>query len=165
MADISREEAGWAVARIWLDALEDTARDFFGNRPKVFAKRAYEHAAENLISIMEKDYGIQADKADSIKSAIESYIKLGVHAGLFTDKTEFSIKEYTNSRVEVTVHKCPYIDSCAHLLSEGVPISNITCARIGCFSGAVQALAEEDTIYEVHSVKLTGGCTGAVLKA
>ena len=165
MADLTHEEAGWALARVWLDALEDTARDFFGNRPRVFARRAYEHAAEGLIRILERDYGIKAESADTIKDGIDSYINLGVHGGLFADKSDFTVVAHTPSRVEVTVHKCPYIDSCGHLISEGVPISNITCPRIGCFAAAAKTLAKINCIYEVHQVKLEGGCSGAVMKA
>jgi hypothetical protein len=165
MGDLTREEAGWALARVWLDALEDTARDFFGNRPRIFARRAYEHAAEGLIRILEKDYGIKAEPADSIKAAIDSYIDLGVHGGIFADKSDFGVVSYTPSRVEVTVYKCPYFDSCAHLINEGVPVSNITCPRIGCFAAAANILAKIDSIYEVHQVKLDGGCSGAVMKA
>ena len=43
---IDREEAGWLVALSWLSALEETARDFHGTRPKVFSERAYEHAVQ-----------------------------------------------------------------------------------------------------------------------
>jgi hypothetical protein len=165
MADLTREEAGWALARVWLDALEDSARDFFGNRPRIFAKRAYEHAVEGLIRILDKEYGLKVASADSIKSAIVAYIDLCVHGGIFLSKSDFGIVDYTESRVQITVYKCPYIDTCSHLISEGVPIHNITCPRIGCFAAATKILAKINCIYEVHQVKLDGGCAGAVMKA
>lgn len=165
MADVTREEAGWALARVWLNALEDSARDFFGNRPRIFARRAYEHAAEGLIQTLEKDYGLKVAPADSIKSAIDSYIDVCVHGGIFSSKSDFGVVATTDSRVEVTAYKCPYLDSCTHLISEGVLIQNITCPRIGCFAAAVKILAKINCIYEIHQVKLDGGCSGAVMKA
>ena len=165
MANLTREESGWALARVWLDALEDSARDFFGNRPKIFAIRAYEHAAEGLVRILEKEYGLKAQPADSIKSGIDSYIELGVHGGIFSDKSDFSIVASTDSRVEVTVYKCPYINSCTHLINEGVPVNNVTCPRIGCFAAGAKILTKINCIYEVHQVKLDGGCSGAVMRA
>lgn len=165
MADLSREEAGWALSRVWLDALEDTARDFFGSRPRVFTRRAYEHAAEAWVRIMREDYGLQPREATTLKAGLESYIDLGVRGGLFTDSTEFELDEVTPTRVEVTVHKCPYYDSCAHLLDEGVAIAHITCPRIGCFAAGAKVLAHVDCVHEVHSVNLKGGCKGAVVRS
>ena len=49
MDSITREEGGWSVARTWLAALEETARDFHGTHPKAFCERGYEHANNRKI--------------------------------------------------------------------------------------------------------------------
>jgi len=46
MSEINREEVGWILSRVWIDALEEAARDFHGNWPMMFTSRAYEHATD-----------------------------------------------------------------------------------------------------------------------
>ena len=83
MVKINRAETGWDVALSWLSALEETARDFHGTRPKVFCERAYEHSVQHYLHRLADDYGIRVEKADSILAAVENYIQIGVISGLF----------------------------------------------------------------------------------
>ena len=41
-------------------------------------------------------------------------------------------------------------------------LRNLTCARMGCFRAAVQALTNVACDYEVTSVKPEEGCTGLI---
>ena len=85
MEKINKSEAGWVIGLVWLSALEEVARDFHGTRPKVFCERAYEHAVQHYLRILGEEYGIQIDKADSIRSAVDKYIQIGVIGQLFND--------------------------------------------------------------------------------
>jgi hypothetical protein len=93
MRQVSLEEAGWMLARVWLTAMEQAARDFHGTRPWKFCNRAYEYATEEFLRVLEDEYGLRARKGNSIKEAVESYIELGVKAGLFKDASQFELKE------------------------------------------------------------------------
>ena len=75
MDRIDREEAGWLVALAWLSALEETARDFHGTRPKVFSERAYEHSVQYYLHLLADEYGFSIPKSDSIRKAVEAYPK------------------------------------------------------------------------------------------
>lgn len=165
MKKLTREESGWALARVWLVALEESSRDFFGNRPRNFAHRAYEHATEAWLRILENDYGIKARRdLGSIREAIDSYIELGVRGGLFEDHCQFELDEVTPLRIKLKVFKCAYLDSCTDLMEQGIAVSNLTCARIGCFNSAVKLLAGIDCTYDVDSVCKERGCTGVIYR-
>ena len=71
MGELKREESGWVIALSWLSALEEAARDFHGLRPRAFLERAYDHAVQNYLSQLELDYGIRAEKGDSIYKAVQ----------------------------------------------------------------------------------------------
>jgi hypothetical protein len=159
---IDHKESGWTLARVWLDALEETARDFHGIRPRSFVSRAYEHATENWLRILEDEYGLRPKEAKTIKEAVESYIEIGVAAGLFEDPSQFEVTEVTPYRVDLSVLSCPYLQSCRDLLNRGFTLNNLTCARIGCFRAAVELLTDIECTYEVTSVNLTRGCQGII---
>ena len=93
MDRIDREEAGWLVALSWLSALEETARDFHGTRPKVFSERAYEHAVQYYLHLLADEYGFPVPKSDSIRKAVEDYIQIGIAGGLFRDANHFELAE------------------------------------------------------------------------
>lgn len=164
MEPLTREAGGWVLARVWLDALEKGARDFFGTMPRMFAERSYEHASEAFLRILENDYGVKAAKASSIKEAVESYIDVGIHGGLFYDRSQFVLKEMTVNRLEINILRCPYLNSCQDLLDGGILVSNLTCARIGCFKAAVKLLAGIDCTYRVNAFNTEDGCQGVILK-
>jgi len=164
MKKLIKEESGWVLARVWLDALEKTSRDFHGSRPRTFTFRAYEHATETWLRILERDYGIKPEKATTIKEAIENYIEVGVAGGLFEDSSQFEIKEVTPFRIETTVFKCPYYGSCKDLLDEGVSVTDLTCPRLGCFAAAVKLLANIDCLYDMYSIHMQEGCNGIIVK-
>lgn len=149
------------LARVWLDALEESARDFFGNRPRQFTWRAYEHATETWLRILEMDYGLKAKKAKTIKEAVENYIEVGVKGGLFEDNSQFELTDITPSRLKINVLQCQYYNCCRDLIAEGIPVSNLTCARIGCFNSAVKLLANILCSYEIDSVN-ESGCIGII---
>ncbi len=160
---LDRAECGWILARVWLNALEETARDFHGTRPRTFVARAYEHAVEAWLRVLEQDYGLKPREAGTLKEAVESYIDIGVKAGLFEDASQFKLDEKDPYRLEVSVLVCPYRESCKDLLERGFSLRNLTCARMGCFRAAVQALTNIPCDYEVTSVKPEEGCTGFML--
>ena len=164
MKPLTGEASGWVLARVWLDALEKAARDFFGTMPRMFAERGYEYASETYLRILENEYGVKATKASTIKEAVESYIDVGIQGGLFYDRSQFVLKEVTVNRLELNVLKCPYLNSCQDLLNGGITVSNLTCARIGCFKAAVKLLAGIDGMYRVDAFNTENGCQGVILK-
>lgn len=159
---LDKAESGWIIARVWLNALEATARDFHGTRPRAFVTRAYEHATEEWLRVLEQDYGLKPREAGTMKEAVESYIDVGVRAGLFEDASQFKLEDKDPYRLEVSVLVCPYRDSCRDLLERGFSLRNLTCARMGCFRAAVQALTNTPCDYEVTSVNPEEGCTGLI---
>jgi len=162
MRELNREESGWLLALAWLSALEETARDFHGTRPRAFCQRAYEHAVQNFLRRMELDYGIRARRTESIRKAVEEYISVGVKGGVFEDASQFELQEVNPNRLGITVYQCPYLKSCEALLEEGISLRDLTCARIGCIRAAVQHLADIDCDYEVTAFALQNTCRGAI---
>jgi hypothetical protein len=162
MKTLDKNTTGWVVARVWLDALEETARDFHGIRPRAFIERAYQHATETLLRILEQEYGLRARKASTIKEAIQNYIELCVKVGLFDDASQFRVDELDPYRVEVEVAACPYGASCRDLSSQAMPLQNLTCARIGCFKAAVEILTGIECNYEMTSTSPGTGCKGTI---
>ncbi len=162
MDRIDREEAGWLVALSWLSALEETARDFHGTRPKVFSERAYEHAVTYYLHLLADEYGFPVPKSDTIRKAVEDYIQIGIAGGLFRDANHFELAEVNPNHLEITVHECVYLKSCQALIDEGASIRELTCARIGCFRAAVKALAGLDCDYQVTSFNIDGDCKGYI---
>jgi hypothetical protein len=162
MVKIDKTEAGWEIALSWLSALEETARDFHGTRPKVFCERAYEHSVQHFLQRLGNDYGIQIIKNDSIKTAVEQYIQIGIMGRLFQDASDFELVEINPFHLEITVHNCMYLKSCQSLIDEGFAIRDLTCARIGCFSAAVKSLANIECDYQVSSFNIESDCKGYI---
>jgi hypothetical protein len=162
MESLNREEGGWAIARCWLLALEETARDFHGTHPKAFCERGYEHATVRWFQALEEQYGISAPKAESVKEAIETHIELGVRAGLFRDASQFELTQVNPHRVELKILECPYRLSCEKLLESGFAIRDLTCARIGCFRASAELLAGVQCKYEVTGFRADSCCEGYV---
>ena len=159
---IDKSEAGWVVSLSWLSALEEAARDFHGTRPKLFCERAYEHAVQHFLRQLGDEFGIQTDKADSIHSAVDQYIQLGVIGRLFQDASDFELVEVNPYRLEITVHNCRYLKSCQALIDEGFMVKDLTCARLGCFRAAVKSLAKIDCDYQLRSFDIEGDCQGYI---
>jgi len=162
MQKIDKAEAGWEVALVWLSALEETARDFHGTRPRPFCKRAYEHSVQHFLHRMGEDYGLQVEKADSIRQALENYIQLGVAGRLFRDPSDFELVEINPFHLEITIHECKYLKSCQVLIDQGFAIRDLTCARIGCFCAAVKSLANIDCDYQVTTFNIESDCKGYI---
>jgi hypothetical protein len=162
MDKMDREEAGWLVALAWLSALEETARDFHGTRPRVFSERAYEHSVAYYLHLLGDEYGMQIKKAETLRAAVENYIQIGLAGGLFRDASNFELVEVNPFHLEITVHDCVYLKSCQALIEEGFAIRDLTCARIGCFRAAVKALASLDCDYQVTSFNIEGDCKGYI---
>ena len=164
MENLIKEQSGWVLARVWLVSLEHAARDFFGKHPRVFSARAYDYATESFIKILDQDFGIKTQKASSIIEAVKNYIDTGVKGGLFQSSNQFLLEEVSPSRLHVKVTNCAYLSSCKDLINEGIPVSNLTCARIGCFRSAVRFLANIDCFYEVVAFDTEEGCQGVIGK-
>ena len=162
MPEVSKDESGWLIALAWVSALEETARDFHGSRPKAFCQRAYEHATRNFLSRLELDYGLRAAQTEAIKDAVAEYIRVGVLGGAFKDSNQFELEEVNRNRLEVSVHQCVYLKSCQALRAEGIALRDLTCARLGCFRAAVKLLAGIDCDYEMTAFDLEETCRGAL---
>ena len=162
MQKINREEAGWLVALSWLSALEETARDFHGTRPKVFSERAYEHSVQHFLHLIGDEYGIRVEKAETIRQAVEAYIEIIAAGGLVRDASHFELVEVNPFHVDITVHDCKYLKSCQALIDQGFAVRDLTCARIGCFRAAVKALASIDCDYQVRAFNVDGDCQGYI---
>ena len=159
---IDREEAGWLLSRVWLDAMEETARDFQGTHPRVFCDRAYQHATENWIQMLAEEYGLRVEKALTMKEAVENYIALGVKAHLFHDQSDFRVEELSPDRLQISVLRCPYRDSCRDLLGRGFQLEDFTCPRIGCFAAAVRLLSGIPCECRLSGMQLDQGCEGEI---
>lgn len=162
MEPLNREEGGWAIARSWLLALEETARDFHGTQPKAFCERGYEHATERWFQTLDEEYGITVPKAETVKEAIENHVEVGVRAGLFRDASQFELTQVNPHRVELKIMECPYRGSCERLLESGFTIRDLTCARIGCFRASAEILAGTPCKYEVTGFRADGCCEGYI---
>lgn len=162
MKEIKKEDAGWVLALTWLSALEETARDFHGARPKAFCERAYDHATEQYMKALDNQYGITPKRVGSIKESVEEYIRLGVMGGLFQESSQIELQEVNPNRLQVTVHQCPYLASCISLMQDGLSRKDLTCARLGCFRSAVQQLANIECEYEVTEFNSDTGCKGYI---
>ena len=149
MSEINREEVGWILSRVWIDALEEAARDFHGNWPMMFTSRAYEHATDAWLKVMANEYDITTRPATTIMEGVESYIDVGLRGGLFDNPTDFSLQEVGPNKVEISVYNCPYKKSCMDLLDAGFGVSDLTCARIGCFRAAVKTIVNVECSHEV----------------
>ncbi len=161
-ASIDACETGWVIARCWLTAMEQTARDFHGRRPQYFTYRAYEHSTEDWLRILENEYGIKPRPASTIREAVDSYIEIGLLTGLFKDASQFEVREVTPNRIEISTARCPYVHVCKDLLDQGSSLGALTCARLGCFNAAVKLLTGIETTYEVLGVHLLQGCAGTI---
>lgn len=159
---LSAAESGRLLARVWLDSLEETARDFHGSHPHAFTARAYQHSTEEFLRILDSEFGISPKKASTIKEAVENYIELGVRAALFEDPSQFQLEEKGPHHLEVTVLLCPYLSSCKDLLEKGLGLRDLTCPRIGCFRAGTEIMTGIVCDYEVTSVRLDEGCTGII---
>ena len=161
MNKVNKEESGWLLSHTWLAALEETARDFHGSRPQTFLERAYQHATEHYLRALENDYGIYPKRVNSIREALEEYIRLGVLGGLFNDASQFVLTEVNPNRVEINVLECPYRGMCGDLMNSGVSSKDLTCPRLGCFRAAVNILSDIDCTYEMTEIK-EKGCHGYI---
>ena len=150
------------LARCWLSALEETARDFHGTNPRAFCERGYEHATIRWLQVLEEQYGVTARKSATVKEAVENHIEVGVKAGLFRDASQFEITQVNPHRVEIKVLECPYRQTCEQLLESGFDIRDLTCARIGCFRAAAEILSSIPCKYEVTGFRADGTCEGYV---
>ncbi len=162
MKTLNKESSGWLLARVWLNAMEETARDFHGTYPKPFCSRAYEHATSAWLRILQDEYGMEVKKTHSIVEAIEHYINLGVQGGLFQDPSSFQLKEINPNKVEITILVCPYKESCKYSIDEGFSHRDLSCARIGCFAAAVKILSDIPCTYDVSSVNRDNRCCGII---
>ncbi|MBN2103997.1 hypothetical protein JW835_08170 [bacterium] len=162
MIKIDDNKAGWVVSMSWLSALEEAARDFHGTRPKLFCERAYEHAVQHYMRQLGDEFGVQTEKTDTIRGAVEQYIQLGVIGRLFRDASDFELSETNPFHLEITVHHCRYMKSCQMLIDEGFTIKDLTCARLGCFRAAVKGLANVECDYELRSFNIEGDCQGYI---
>jgi hypothetical protein len=159
---LNRENGGWDVARCWLSALEETARDFHGTLPRAFCERGYEHATTGWLRLLEEQYGITVPKATTVKEAVENYVEVGVRAGLFRDASQFELTQVNPHRLELKVLDCPYRPTCESLLRSGFAIRDLTCARIGCFRSGAELLAGIPCKYEVTGFRPDGTCEGYI---
>lgn len=162
MKDINKENSGWLLSTVWLQALEESARDFHGVKPRLFCYKAYEYATSNWIKALQDEYQIYPKKANTIKEALDNYIELGIAGGLFDNANQFTVTEIINNRVNIKVHKCPFLKVCKYLLKGGYTLRDITCARIGCFNAAIKILSGIDTYYEIVGVDIQEECEGNI---
>jgi len=163
MTENIKSKTGWLLTRVWLNALEQTARDFHGTRPKEFCMRAYEHATNSWLRVLEDEMDILTAKADTLKQAIENYIHVGISVGLFPSEQIFDLEEQSSGAVKVSVYQCPYQASCKDLLdSKTFTFKTLTCARIGCFRAACNLLTNMESSYDIIDIKPGVKCEGII---
>lgn len=155
-------ETGWLLASVWLGALEETARDFHGNWPKIFLDRAYEHATARWITLMEDEYDFSFRRGGTMIEALRNYVDVGLRAGLFRDASDFRIKEVSPNKVEITIFRDIYAESYRELQVKGQAIREMTNARLGCFRAAIRLLAGMDCDYEITAIHSDGVVEGFI---
>jgi len=160
--ELTIEEGSRLVSRVWLDALEETARDFHGSHPHAFVARAYAHSTESWLRILDSEFGLTPKKASTIRQAVESHIDLGVRARLFADASQFKLEDRGRHSLEIKVLLCPYLSTCRDLLEKGLGLRDLTCPRIGCFRSFVEIMTGIKCDYEVNAVRLEEGCMGII---
>jgi len=164
-AKIPSEQSGWLVARAWLNALNEAAIKYLGNKnSKVFCSVVDECASKQWLGILEREFGIKAERADSLKKAVENYIKVGILAGLFENESQFELSEDSSGRLQIRVFSCPYEKSCEDSLRGGLKPEQINCPRIGCFRAAAVLLSSSPCYYEVQKVDPGRECVGNLVK-
>lgn len=162
---IASEQSGWLVARAWLNALNEAAIKYLGNKnSKVFCSIVDECASKQWLDILEREFGIKAERADSLKKAVENYIKVGILAGLFQSENQFELSEDSSGRLQIRVFSCPYEKSCEDSLQGGLKPEQINCPRIGCFRAAAVLLSGNPCYYEVQKMDLGKECVGKLAK-
>src|SRR3989339_2174276 len=147
------------LLRVWMNALEKTARDFHGTRPKRFCRRVYEHAVEELFKIM-GEYGLSVSKASTLRESVERYVEASVQAGLLEDVSQVQITEINVNNLDIRVNHSPFAGSCRDLLESGLTLKELTCAQMGCFRGAVLLLSDVDCQYDLIAFDPVKGCQG-----
>jgi hypothetical protein len=155
-------ETGWILARVWLGALEETARDFHGNWPKMFLDRAYEHATANWIALMEHEYDFVFPRGAGMMDTLRGYVEIGLKAGVFRDASDFRLKEVSPNKVEVTVYRDIYSQTYRELRIPGQSVREMTNARLGAFRSAVKLLAGIDCDYEITAIHPDGVVEGFI---
>jgi hypothetical protein len=155
-------ETGWILARVWLGALEETARDFHGNWPKIFLDRAYEHATANWIATLEQEYDFLFPRGGGMIEALRGYVDIGLKAGLFRDSSDFRLKEVSPNKVEITIYRDIYSETYRELRIPGQSVREMTNARLGAFRAAVKLLSGIDCDYEITAIHADGVVEGFI---
>jgi len=166
-AKIPSEKSGWVVARAWLNAVNEGALKYLGPKNwKMFCSMVDESASKHYLRILQKEFGIRADRADSLKKAVENYIKVGVLAGLFESESDFELREEGFERLQIRVLSCPYFmrEVCKDALEGGLKPEQMNCPRIGCFRAAVVLLSDIPCYYDVQKVDPGKECVGRIVK-
>jgi len=164
---VANEQSGWIVARAWLNALNEAALKHLGPKNwKMFCSLVDECASKHWLRILEKEFGIKAEQADSLKKAVENYIQVGILAGLFNSESQFELREEGSDRLQIRVLSCPYFmrEVCKDALQGGLKPEQINCPRIGCFRAAAVLLSGIPCYYEVQKVDPGKECVGTVVK-
>jgi hypothetical protein len=159
---IGLPETGWILARVWLAALEETARDFHGNWPKIFLDRAYEHATANWIATLEQEYDFIFARGGTMVEALRNYVENGLKAGLFRDASDFRLKEVSPNKVEVTIYRDIYAETYRELRIPGQSVREMTNARLGAFRAAIKLLAGIECDYEITAIHPDGVVEGFI---
>jgi len=164
---VASEQSGWVAARSWLNALNEVALRYLGPKNwKMFCSIVDECASKHWLRILEKEFGIKAEQADSLKKAVENYIHVGILAGLFESESQFELREEGSERLLIRVFSCPYFmrEVCKDALEGDLKPEQINCPRIGCFRAAVVLLSGIPCYYEVQKVDPEKECIGTVVK-
>jgi len=93
-AKIASEQSGWLAARAWLNALNEASIKYLGNKnSKVFCSIVYECASKQWLGMLGREFGIIAERADTLKKAVENYVQVGILlAGLFEKESQLEPK-------------------------------------------------------------------------
>lgn len=148
------------LSRTWLAAVEFAARDALGSACKPFLRTVYFHAAREWLATQALEQGLPATRMDSPREALELYIAGGARGGLLRSREDIEMHEHDRGAFSFLVHRCPYKPVCAALNESGLKTSELTCPRLGCLAGAVEALCGENAEWVLDEFQHHAACRG-----
>jgi len=156
---MTTQDSDLALTRTWLASIEFAARDALGASARMFLRGVYAKAAREWLATAAVERGFEVTRKDTPREALQLYIESGEHGGMLRSKDDIEMQA-TSEGFSFLVHRCPYKPVCAQLTESGLKTSELSCPRLGCFAGAVEALTEVRALHALDEFQPHGACRG-----
>ena len=150
-----------ALTRTWLAAIEFAARDILGASSRSFLRGVYAKAAREWLAIEAVEKGFDVTRKETPREALRLYIDSGEHGGMLRSRDDIEMHEGPGA-FAFLVHRCPYKPVCTQLALAGLWTSELTCPRLGCFAGAIEALCDATAAHALDEFQAHGACRGRI---